>query len=257
MAEAPPKGRGIRDIPAARRAALDAGAEAATLTECLAVDFAALLEHVLPDIGAGALDEMRQAAAAGISRRMPLAARLAAAHLGPGAAASLGAHASDTVRGWGCFVIGLPGEADLADRLAAIRPLADDPHFGVREWAWMAVRPHVAAELARAIALLVDWTADHSPYVRRFASEATRPRGVWCTHIAALRREPEPGRALLEPLRADPSGYVQDSVGNWLNDAGKDRPDWVEDLCARWSAESPVPETERICRRALRSIRRG
>ena len=91
----------------------------------------------------------------------------------------------------------------------------------------MAVRPHVAAELARAIALLVDWTADHSPYVRRFASEATRPRGVWCTHIAALRREPEPGRALLEPLRADPSGYVQDSVGNWLNDAGKDRPDWV------------------------------
>ena len=65
MAEAPPKGRGIRDIPAARRAALDAGAEAATLTECLAVDFAALLEHVLPDIGAGALDEMRQAAAAG------------------------------------------------------------------------------------------------------------------------------------------------------------------------------------------------
>lgn len=257
MAEAGPKGRGIRDIPPERRAALDAGAEASTLTDCLAVDFAALMAHVLPGIGAGALDEMRQASAAGISRRMPLAARLAAAHLGPGAAAALGAHASDTVRGWGCFVIGLPGEADLAARLAAIRPLADDPHFGVREWAWMALRPHLVAELERAIALLVDWTADPSPFVRRFASEATRPRGVWCAHIGALRRQPELGLALLEPLRANSSGYVQDSVGNWLNDASKDRPEWVEGLCARWAAESPGPETERICRRALRSIRRG
>lgn len=257
MADAGSKGRGIRDISAARRAALDAGAEATTLTECLAVDFATLMGHVLPDIGACALDEMRQASAAGISRRMPLAARLAAAHLGPGATAFLGAHAADTVRGWGCFVVGLAGETDLADRLAAIRPFADDPHFGVREWAWMAVRPHIAAEPERAIALLAGWTADPSPFVRRFASEATRPRGVWCAHIGALRRQPEAGLALLESLRADPSGYVQDSVGNWLNDAGKDRPDWVEGLCARWITESRVPETERICRRALRSIRRG
>ncbi len=246
--------RSVQDINPERLTLLNAGKiEAATLTECLAVDFAALLGAALPEIGGEAITAMRQAAPEGISRRMPLAARLITERFGPGFAEHLAHHPSDTVRGWACFMIGA-ADADLDMRLVMIRPLADDPHFGVREWAWMALRPHLAADLERAIARLSGWTGDASERVRRFASEAIRPRGVWCAHIPALKQRPEMALPVLERLRADPAPYVQTSVGNWLNDAGKDQPDWVRALCRRWLEENPQPATQRICKQALRSL---
>lgn len=250
-------GKGVAGIDPGRLALLDAGSiEAATLTECLAVDFAALLRTILPDIGTDTITAMENASGEGISRRMALAARLIHQRYGPAALDMLRDQRSDTARGWACFVAGSTGEMPLAARLTAIRPFADDHHFGVREWSWMAVRPHIAANLDSALALLAPWTGETSERLRRFASEATRPRGVWCAHIGPLRQNPERALAILEPLRADPAPYVQDSVGNWLNDASKDRPDWVRALCARWSTESPLPATTRICKRALRTIDR-
>jgi 3-methyladenine DNA glycosylase AlkC len=250
-------GNRVADVEPARLAQLNAGAiEAATLTECLAVDFAALMRAALPEVGGDAIATMRQAKGEGISRRMALAARLIHEPYGMTAVEKLRHHLSDTVRGWACFMIGAAENMTLSARIAAIKPFADDHHFGVREWSWMAVRPHIAADLDSAITLLADWTTEPAERMRRFASEATRPRGVWCAHLGALRQSPEKALPILEPLRADPAPYVQDSVGNWLNDASKDRPDWVRSLCARWSAESATPATARICKRALRSIDR-
>ncbi len=250
-------GRRIVDIDPARLALLNAGTiEAATLTECLAVDFAALLRHAVPAIGEASIAMMHRAAGEGISRRMTLAARLLLDHGGIDVLDELRCHPSDTVRGWACFIIGEVEERSLSDRLLLIRPLADDRHFGVREWSWMAVRGHIADDLNAALQRLAGWTADPSERVRRFASEATRPRGVWCSHIRPLRHSPERALPILEPLRSDPAAYVQDSVGNWLNDAGKDQPDWVQSVCARWNVESDTAATARICKRALRSIER-
>ena len=245
--------RGIADIIPARLALLNGGSVAsATLTEGLAVDFAQLLAAAVPDLGAVRLERMRAQAAAGITKRMVLAAQLlleADADL-----AVLQAHPSDTVRGWTCFVIAAQAGWTLAQQLAAIRPLADDGHFDVREWAWLALHPHLAEHLPDAIALLAPWTADPSERVRRFACEALRPRGVWCAHIAQLKEQPQLALPLLQPLRADPAVYVQDSVANWLNDAAKRQPDWVRSLCAQWLLESPNAATQRICKRAQRSL---
>ena len=246
----------VADIDPARLALLNAGeTETRTLTECFAVDFLALLKSAFPEIGEAAADRVEAARGEGISRRMVLLGQIMAERFADDGADALVAHPSDTVRGWACFLVGALSDRSLAWRLEAVRPFADDPHFGVREWAWLAVRPHIAKDLDAAVALLSGWTASPSDRLRRFASEATRPRGVWCAHISVLKETPDLGLPILEPLRADPSGYVQDSVGNWLNDAAKSAPDWVRALCEDWAKEDPSPATRRICKRAMRSMK--
>ncbi len=226
-------------------------AETRTLAEVLAIDLAALARQAVPGLGEAALGRLAAAKAEGITRRMALAGALCLEAFGP-EVARLAAHPSDVVRGIACFALAARREVTLEEALAAARPLADDAHSGVREWAWLALRPRIAAALPEAVALLAHWTAEPSANLRRFASEATRPRGVWSTHIAALRREPALGLPILAPLRRDAARYVQDSVGNWLNDAAKDNPAWVRGLIERWQAE-PEPVTSRIAAKALRS----
>lgn len=162
-------------------------------------------------------------------------------------------HPSDAVRCWACYYIGAM-KGSVAQILKAIEPLAADPHFGVREVAWFAVRPVVANDLEKGISLLAKWSQHKDENLRRFASECTRPRGVWCRHIDILKENPEKALDILEPLKADPSKYVRDSVGNWLNDAAKSKPEWVKTVCKRWEKESPGKDTQYIIKKALRSL---
>ena len=123
---------GIKDITPERLAALNSGAEATNLTECLAVNFRTLMETIAPNIK---IDAQSIDLKSGISVRMRQAGAILAAG-GTDRIARFANHPSDTARGWAAFasVAGI----GLNDTLKAIRPFADDPHFGVREWAWMA-----------------------------------------------------------------------------------------------------------------------
>ncbi|MDR2237746.1 MAG: DNA alkylation repair protein [Chryseobacterium sp.] len=165
-------------------------------------------------------------------------------------------HTSDLARCWATYTIGRNQALTLKEKLERIQKFAADQHFGVREICWMALRPSIAAELDDSLSILTGWTAHKDPNIRRFASESTRPRGVWCAHIDALKRSPTPGLQILEPLRSDPSRYVQDSVGNWLNDASKSQPEFVIEICDEWLRESPTKETQYIVKTALRTIRK-
>jgi 3-methyladenine DNA glycosylase AlkC len=165
-------------------------------------------------------------------------------------------HPSDMVRSWACYAEVAAPRLALATRLKRARRYAVDAHMGVREVAWAAARPFMAAELDRALELLAPWVGHENENQRRFAIEGTRPRGVWCEHIPALKEDPSPGLALLEPVRSDPSRYVQNATANWLNDASKTRPAWVEETCARWTRESSTKETAYIVKRALRTLRK-
>jgi 3-methyladenine DNA glycosylase AlkC len=137
----------------------------------------------------------------------------------------------------------------------AIRPFAADEHFGVREIAWLAVRHRIIQDLEKSLAILSEWSQHENKNIRRFASEATRPRGVWCAHIVALKEKPELALALLDPLKSDKSKYVQNSVANWLNDARKTQALWVKNICDEWTRVSDSPETAYIIKRALRSLK--
>jgi 3-methyladenine DNA glycosylase AlkC len=248
----------ISDIPKPVLEGLNTGTlESVNLTEWLAVDATALLEHILPALKLkqtkDLLESVNNLADLGIMQRTE---RIASLLDGAGVSIEfLSSHRSDTVRCWAAFIAVTRG-ATLKAKLEAVQPFAADLHFGVREIAWMAWRPGLNANLEAGLKLLKAWTTSDDANLRRFASEVSRPRGVWCTHIQALKDKPELAMPLLKPLRSDASKYVQASVANWLNDASKTQGDWVESVCAHWLEQNPSTETKWIVNRALRSLRK-
>ena len=245
--------RRMADVSPQRRAALSHGTEQTkTLVEAFVIDMARLLSKVYPELEKVAETQIKPEDS--FTQRMRSAGELVLEHKGLSAFDTLANHPSDTVRGWSAYLLAAAPNLSLVQLLSRIRPLADDEHFGVREWAWLAIRPSLVSDIPLAINTLQPWTREHSANLRRYAVESMRPRGVWCAHIPELKEHPEPALPLLEPLRADPARYVQDSVANWLNDAAKNNPGWVRKLCARWLLESDAPETQYICKRAMRSL---
>jgi 3-methyladenine DNA glycosylase AlkC len=257
--------RRIADIPPLVMQAINRGElETVNLVEYLAADLQKLLPAVAQQIGLDPEHPELLVTVDALPGLKPMQRHRAIAKallhvIGDNADCSrqLAGHRSDLARQWAALFAGLRPNLTLTERLQSARPFAADLHFAVREMAWLAVRDAVAADVPAALALLQPWSHESDPNLRRFASELTRPRGVWCVHLESLKADPAPALALLEPLHADPSRYVQNSVGNWLNDAAKSAPAWVAECSARWLEISQSKATAYICRRGLRTLKRA
>ncbi|MGH6696005.1 DNA alkylation repair protein [Sphingopyxis sp.] len=127
--------------------------------------------------------------------------------------------------------------------------LADLTRFGSAEF---AIRPFLAADTSRALAVMMRWTGSADEHVRRLASEGARPRLPWAARVPALKADPTLAAPILEMLKADPSLYVRKSVANHLNDIAKDRPDWLLGRLAAWPQDDA--RTAWIIRHALRTL---
>lgn len=217
----------------------------------MAMDMGALLASTVPS-QAHRAQEMRIPNFLG---RMRAGAAILWAEYGEDVYGQAARWSSDTVRGWVAFSIPMTSRP-IATQLALGQGFAADPHFAVREWAWLSLRPIVAAHLDVAIAELERFAEDPDPRVRRFASEVIRPRGVWSTHITLLKDEPGLALPILDRLINDRNRYVQDSVANWLNDASKSQPAWVTQHLECWHTRYG-DDIAYVRRRALRTLRRG
>jgi 3-methyladenine DNA glycosylase AlkC len=255
-------------IPKTVLRALNTGQEEPrTLAEWLAIDVVQLLGSVLPGVGLGDHTDVVLQVARNQDRKGPMERHRAIGDIlfqvtrhSPETSRvfeALATHPSGMVREWAALMVAADPHLAIEERIARARTFAVDPSMSVREIAWMSYRPYLAQNLAPALRVLADWVLDPDPNVRRCAIESTRPRGVWCAHLAALKEDPDRGLPLLEAVRADKSRYVQFSAANWLNDVSKTNARWVLSVCGRWQRQSPVKETEWIVHHALRGIRKA
>ncbi|MFN6300673.1 MAG: DNA alkylation repair protein [Planctomycetota bacterium] len=250
-----------REIPADVLDALSKGwIESKNLVEWLSVDRLKLLKALSSQLNIELSPALKKVTKEGSSLSSLQLSKLIAQDLatlilpGDPRFKAVESHTSDVVREWGALIVGHWDSMPFAKRLAWVKPFADDPNPGTREIAWMALRHHVASSPVETMSKLLPWTGSRNERLRRYATEITRPCGVWCPHIELLKSQPQLGLELLEPLKSDESLYVRNSVANWLNDASKSKPEWVLELTKRWQEQSETPQTLYIIKRALRTL---
>lgn len=256
--------RSIKDIPVDILGQLNKGEiESANLTEWLAIDKELLLENVLTELNRKEYIGVVLDGIAGLKKVTVNTVNQSIGHTlfhlceeqkDRDLYELLKRHRSDSVRCWATYFIQYNKEMSISDKLEVIKDFARDKHFGVREISWMAVRQDIIDNLEESLTILLTWTQDEDENVRRFASESTRPRGVWATHITELKQNPALGLPILEALKEDSSKYVRDSVGNWLNDVAKNNADFVKEVCAMWNNENSIKGTLYIIKKAMRNV---
>lgn len=137
--------------------------------------------------------------------------------------------------------------ADLARGLACLRELTQ------RFTAEFAIRPLLRDHPNAVWPVLMGWSEDASPLVRRLASEGTRPRLPWGLRLHDLVRDPTPATPVLARLQDDPDEVVRRSVANHLNDIAKDHPERLADWLDQ-HLPGASPERRALLRHASRTL---
>ncbi|MCG3205442.1 MAG: putative protein YhaZ [Elusimicrobia bacterium] len=115
-----------------------------------------------------------------------------------------------------------------------------------------AVRPFIQRDQKKMMRILLQWSKDKDPHVRRLASEGCRPRLPWGLRLNGLIEDPSPILPILKNLKADPSLYVRKSVANNLNDLSKDHPNLVISLARDWKGKNI--HTDWVLKQGLRTL---
>ncbi|MFF1381956.1 DNA alkylation repair protein [Arthrobacter sp. NPDC058288] len=116
-----------------------------------------------------------------------------------------------------------------------------------------AIRRLLAADLDRALAVVLTWTAHPDEHVRRLASEGTRPYLPWAVRVPGLIQRPEATVPILDALYRDPHEYVRRSVANHLNDLARHAPETVLAAAAAWTGAADA-NTPWVVRHGLRTL---
>jgi 3-methyladenine DNA glycosylase AlkC len=125
-------------------------------------------------------------------------------------------------------------------------------HFTKYSTSELAIRPFLAKDPDKVMALMNEWAEDKDPKVRRFASEGCRPRLPWAMALPTFKKDPSAILPLLEKLKNDDSEDVRRSVANNLNDISKDNPEVTLGICERWHGQTE--NTDKIVKHACRTL---
>lgn len=115
-----------------------------------------------------------------------------------------------------------------------------------------AVRPFIIKYPEKMMKQMLIWSKHKNHYVRRLASEGSRPRLPWAIALPEFKTNPSYILPILENLKNDTSEYIRRSVANNLNDIAKDNPQIVIKLAKKWKGISK--ETDAVVKHGCRTL---
>ncbi|TGK46555.1 DNA alkylation repair protein [Leptospira bouyouniensis] len=147
------------------------------------------------------------------------------------------------------FVNDIVTKSGLDDFETSMRVLEQTTVFSSAEF---AIRYYYQTYFDKTIKQMEKWSKHKEAFVRRLASEGSRPMLPWGIGIPSIKKNPNIHLRILENLWNDENEIVRRSVSNHLNDISKIQPEIVVDFCKNKFGISE--ELDKNLKHALRGL---